>query len=90
SAPLVLLAARRLLETPISGAEAPAAAPAAEAAGPAENGKPFPAGPWKTGEPVSHSYRSLGGYGGSVQDGDRNQPRKGTGAPPFRRYHPPP
>ncbi len=81
SAPLVLLAARRLHEAPVSVAGGPAAAPAAEAAGPAENGKPFPAGPWKTGGPVSHSYRGLGGCGGSVQDGDRIQPRKGTGAP---------
>ena len=35
---------------------------AAESAGPAENGRPFPARPWKTGRPVSHSYRSRGGY----------------------------
>ena len=25
---------------------------------PAENGRPFPDRPWKTGGPVSHSYRS--------------------------------
>ncbi len=37
---------------------APQRPPAAEAAGAAENGRPFPAPPWKTGRPVSHSYRS--------------------------------
>jgi len=30
--------------------------------GAAENGRPFPAPPWKTGRPVSHSYRSRDGY----------------------------
>ncbi len=71
SAPLVLLAARRLHKAPDTVAGGSAAARAAEAAGPAENGKPFPAGPWKTGGPVSHSCRSPGDYGGSVRDGDR-------------------
>ena len=32
----------------------------AESAGLAETGPPVPARPWKTGEPVSHSYRSYG------------------------------
>ena len=40
---------------PLSG---PHRRTAAEAAGAAENGRPFPAPPWKTGRPVSHSYRS--------------------------------
>lgn len=40
----------------------PAAAPAAESDGAAENGRPFPAPPWKTGKPVSHSYPSRYGY----------------------------
>ena len=56
---------------------------AAEAAGPAENGRPFPAGPWKTGKPVSHSYRSHDGYWSipPLSTTHQNPPRKGTGTP---------
>ena len=70
-------------KAPLHDTDAAAAARAAEAAGPAESGKPLPAGPWKTGGPVSHSYRSLDDYGDRYHTVARTHPHKGTGARVF-------